>query len=378
VLGPRSGRAPSAAGPAINSAILRRSSFGLIAGAVLAPASALALAACGGSSPASTSSSASVAITTPASAATVRTATASTLVNPPGKPRPHRRPTAYAVGLRVLRIVDAGRHITLPDGSTPPRVLITTVRYPALGTPGGGDRRGAAPAVHDGPFPLLIFGHGYNVTPAPYAALQRAWARAGYVVGAPLFPLENPGAPGGPNENDLVNQPGDMSVVISRLIADAAAPPSWLRGLVNPRAVAVSGQSDGGDTALAAAYDSADRDSRIRAAVILSGAEIPGLNGFAFGAGSPPLLATQGTADTINPPDMTTTFYDLAARPKYLLELLGAQHLPPYTTEQPQLGIVERVTIAFLDRYLKHAAAGIARMRHYGNVPGVATLDANP
>ncbi len=372
------GGARSAAGRAINPAILRRSSFALIAGAVLVPASALALAACGGSSPASTSTAAPVAVATPAPASPVPTATAGTLVNPPPKPRPRRRPAAYAVGLRVLRIVDASRHITLPDGSTAPRVLITTVRYPARGAPGGGDRRGAPPAIHDGPFPLLVFGHGYNVTAEPYAALLRAWARAGYVVAAPLFPLENPGAPGGPNENDLVNQPGDMSVVISRVMADSVAHPSWLHGLVDRRAVGVSGQSDGGDTALAAAYDSADRDPRIRAAVILSGAEIPGLSGFAFGAGSPPLLATQGTADTINPPDMTTTFYDLAARPKYLLELLGAPHLPPYTTELPQLAIVERVTIAFLDRYLKHAAAGIARMRRYGNVPGVATLDANP
>lgn len=338
---------------------------------------ALALAACGGSSPATTSSSSAADTSVPAATSV---ATARTLVNPRPKPRrrPRPRPTAYAVGLRVLRIVDTSRHVTLPDGSTAPRVLITYVRYPALGTPGGGDQPGAPAAVHDGPFPLLIFGHGYNVTPAPYTALQQAWARAGYVVAAPLFPLENPGAPGGPNENDLVNQPGDMSEVISRVLADSSAPPSWLHGLVNRRAVAVSGQSDGGDTALAAAYDSADHDSRIRAAVILSGAEIPGLNGFAFGAGSPPLLATQGTADTINPPDMTTTFYDPAARPKYLLALLGAPHLPPYTTEQPQLGIVERVTIAFLDHYLKHSATGIARMRRYGNVPGVATLDANP
>jgi dienelactone hydrolase len=317
--------------------------------------------------------SANISVPAAATTATSIATVAPAPVRPP--PKPLRK--AYAVGLRVVRLVDTSRQIQLPDGSSAPRVLITYVRYPAFGSPSGGERLGAPPAVRGAPFPLLIFGHGYNVTPAPYNALMRAWARAGYVVAAPVFPLENPGAPGGPNENDMVNQPGDMSFVISRLTA-AAAGPGWLHGLIDRHAIAVSGQSDGGDTALAAAYQRSDRDHRIRAAVILSGAEIPGLSGFAFPPGSPPLLATQGTADDINPPGMTAQFYDAAARPKYLLQLLGAPHLPPYTTEQPQLGIVEQVTIAFLDRYLKHEATAIARMRHAGHAPGIATLYAHP
>src|SRR5207302_4038493 len=101
---------------------------------------------------------------------------------------------------------------------------------------------------------------------------------------------------------------------------------------------------------------------------------IPGAGGFDFPPGSPPLLATQGTADTVNPPSFTSQFFDLAPRPKYLLTLLGAAHLPPYTGEQPQLGIVERVTIAFLDYYLKREPRAAARMSTAGNVPGVATL----
>ena len=90
--------------------------------------------------------------------------------------------------------------------------------------------------------------------------------------------------------------------------------------------------------------------------MILSGAKIPGV-GFTFPARNPPLLATQGTADTINPPSLTHAFYDPAPRPKFLLTLLGATHLPPYTFEQPQLGIVERVSIGFLDHYCSMRAA---------------------
>ncbi len=136
--------------------------------------------------------------------------------------------------------------------------------------------------------------------------------------------------------------------------------PEPLRGRIDPHKVAVTGQSDGGDTALAAAYDGRFRDPRVDAAMILSGARIPMLGGFAFPAHAPPLLATQGTADTINPPSFTHDFFDAAPTPKFLLNLLGATHLPPYTDEQPQLGIVERVTIAFMDHYLKRAPGGLA------------------
>jgi fermentation-respiration switch protein FrsA (DUF1100 family) len=112
--------------------------------------------------------------------------------------------------------------------------------------------------------------------------------------------------------------------------------------------------------------------------VILSGAEIPGVSGFTFPAGSPPLLATQGTADTVNPPSFTAAFFERARRPKYLLRLLGAGHLPPYTDQQPQLGIVERVTVAFLDGYLKHRTGMLQRLPSLATVGGEASLTAEP
>jgi len=151
-----------------------------------------------------------------------------------------------------------------------------------------------------------------------------------------------------------------------------------LAHLIDPHAIAVTGQSDGGETALAAAYDRQFLDRRIRAAVILSGAEIPGVGGFDFPAPSPPLLASQGTADVVNPPSLTLAFFDLAPRPKYLLSLIGAPHLGPYTNEQPQLGVVERVTIAFLDLYLKDARGASRRLIAAGQVPDISVLHADP
>jgi len=287
-------------------------------------------------------------------------------------------PSSFAVGLRVLHLLDTSRTITLPNGTSEPRPLLTYVRYPALGTPGRTDLSNAPAARADGPFPLVIFGHGFAVTPALYAPMLQSWARAGYVVAAPVFPLENADAPGGPDEADLTNQPADMSFVISEMLAAARAGAGPFSGLIDSSQIAVTGQSDGGDTALAVAYDPTYRDPRVSAAVILSGAEIPGIGGFTFPAGSPPLLATQGTADTENPPSATNAFFNVARRPKYLLRLFGAEHLPPYSDQQPQLGIVERVTLAFFDAYLKHRAGALQRLVSLGNVPGTASLLAEP
>ncbi|MGH2916184.1 MAG: alpha/beta hydrolase family protein [Solirubrobacteraceae bacterium] len=282
----------------------------------------------------------------------------------------------FATGSITLRIVDHTRSVQLPNGQTVPRTLRTIVRYPASDRTRSGDLRGAAPARDAGPFPLIVFGHGFAVTPHLYARLLRAWAAAGYVVAAPVFPLGNADAPGGPNESDLPNQPADMSLVISRLLAASRATSGTLGGLISTHAIAVAGQSDGGDTALAVAYDPRYRDARVGAAIILSGAEIPGIGGFQIQAGGPPLLATQGSADTVNPPSATDAFYATAAVPKFLLTLPGATHLPPYSSQQPQLGVVERVTIAFLNHYLKRRP--LKPLLSAGQVPGVAVLSAHP
>ena len=272
---------------------------------------------------------------------------------------PARGGIGGTIVVRVLHLIDTSRTIRLPGGRMIARPVTTYLRYPASGA---------------GPWPRVVFGHGYAATPGIYAHLLRAWARAGYVVAAPLFPLGNAGAPGGPNESDIVNQPRDISFVISQLLAGSASPRSSLHGLVDPSRIAVAGQSDGAETAFAAAYEPPYRDSRIDAAVILSGERLPG--GVAGGPPSVPLLAVQGTADTINPPSLTQALFDPARRPKYLLSLTGVGHLGPYTNEQPQLGIVERVTTAFLARYLKNGSLGA--IERAADAPHVATLEALP
>lgn len=265
---------------------------------------------------------------------------------------------------------------TLTGGQVLPRSLTTVVRLPTVKPGPGRSAPGARPSALR--FPLIVFGHGFDIMPGIYARLLRYWASAGFVVASPIFPRENPKAPGGPDENDLPNQPDDMRFVISQLLHLSARRNGPLHGYIDAREIAVSGHSDGGDTALALAYDPSLRDPHLRAAVILSGAEIPMLASFKIAPGGPPLLATQGTADVVNLPSATAAYFDAAPSPKYLLQLLGGSHIGPYTTDRPQLAAVERVTTAFLQRYLEHDRAAAREMVHAGDVTGVADLQADP
>jgi dienelactone hydrolase len=264
---------------------------------------------------------------------------------------------APAIRTHTFVFVDGSRTIGLPGGATAARKLATIVRWPASG----------------GPHPLVVFAHGFALTPADYAPLLQTIASAGYVVAAPIFPLTNAHAPGGPNEADLVNQPRDVSFVITRLLALNRSS-GRLHGTIEPSRIAVAGQSDGGITALAVAYDQRYRDRRVGAAIVMSGARPPGFG--SFPRDGPPLLAMQGTADPLNAPATTAAYFSVAHRPKFLVWLLGATHRPPYSTEQPQLGIVERSVIAFLDHYLD--ARPLTPFERAARRPGLTQLVAVP
>lgn len=267
------------------------------------------------------------------------------------------------VGVRILELFDSARH----------RHLTTVVLYPAEAT----HRVVSLLDAHAraGPYPLIVFAHGFAVTPEPYRPLLDRWVNAGYVVAAPIFPLENANAPGGPNERDLPNQPADINYVLERM-QQLSTESDPFSGLLTARA-AVAGQSDGGDSALAAAYDPAQHVLPVGAAVILSGAEDPFSNRFTPQAGTP-LFAVQGTADTINRPVETMAFFDAASPPKYLLLLDGAEHQEPYTVPGEQLDAVARASVAFLDAYLKQKPGPLDALVAGGDAGSRTELIAHP
>jgi dienelactone hydrolase len=283
---------------------------------------------------------------------TLRCAALAVAVVAAGWPAPtlaSREQSAFRV--RVLRLVDRSRRASYRNGTSGPRTLVTYVRIPSGG---------------HAPYPLVVFAHGFALTPQVYARLLDMWASAGYVVAAPVFPVENANAPGGADEADLVNEPADMSFIASRLTTQA----SPLHALVDPTRIAFAGQSDGAEAALEAAYDRRYIDRRVGAAIVMSGATFSGFAGPP--RGSPPLLAVQGTSDPINSPGTTAAYYRLMRRPKFLLWLLGATHLPPYTTDDGWARVVERTTTAFLDHYLRGAPLG--PLLSAGTRPGVARI----
>ena len=276
-------------------------------------------------------------------------------------------PGAYQVGQRRMTFFEPAH--TGPTGqSLGQRALVIAIWYPLA-------RRSAGSPVAHGPFPLLVFAPGFMQCGVQYEDLLRAWAGAGYVVAVVNFPRTDCTVGAAAYEPDLVNQPGDMSYALSRLLALSAAPHDVLSGLLSQREVAAAGLSDGGDTVATLAADTCCTDHRLKAVAVLSGQEWPPMPGRYFGNPAPPMLFVQGTADTINLPSTSLQLYRAdQARARYYLDLFGANHMIPYMGTNPVERLVARVTLAFFDRYVLGQASALATMTRDGNVSGTSAL----
>jgi predicted dienelactone hydrolase len=261
---------------------------------------------------------------------------------------------------------------TVTSGS---QTLSTTVRYPAIGVPEGSIVTGATPLRRVGGYPLVVFSQGFALAPATYARLLDAWAAAGFIVAAPAYPFTSPNSPGGLVRTDIVNHPAELSRVITALLTDSAQVHGVLSGLINRREIGVAGHSDGGDVSLAIAENTCCRDRRVKAAVILSGAELSWFGGAYVASPTLRLLVVQGTDDTIfNPVACSIQLYDHASEPKYYLSMIGQNHLSAYLPGGSPFNVVRRVTIDFLNAYLRQASSSLAALTKSGSVAGLATI----
>lgn len=289
----------------------------------------------------------------------------------PSAPAPAVSTTSPARPLTAVgtyQVASTSLSLSEPTASGASRSLPTTVWFPASSGAGGlvADRGQA-------PYPLLVFSQGYDISVSAFLTLIEDWASAGFVVAAPTYPHTDPGDPA-LDENDIVNHPADLRFVISSLLALDQQPNSTLSGLLDPDEVGLTGHSDGGDVTLAVADNSCCQDSRVKAAAVLSGAELAAFGGSYFGASQVPLLVVQGTDDTINPPGCSVATYNGAATPKYYLDLLGAGHAPPYVDSGADQDVIARVTTDFFDAELAGETAGIGAMVSDGDTAGVAEL----
>jgi predicted dienelactone hydrolase len=259
---------------------------------------------------------------------------------------------SYNVGLLHLTLVDHSR-ATPRNGDVarkPSRTLDTYVYYPATtGTGTPPDRSGA-------PYPLVVFAHGFGETPdlAGLTSILSRWAAAGFVVAAPLFPLTRGDAPGNPDLADYVHQPGDMSFVITQLLARSKQRGNLLHGMIDPSDIGAAGHSLGGVTTLGLVTNSCCHDARVKAAIVMSGDQITFPTGHTVWASAPPMLFVHGNADPVVPYAASLYAFNHAHAPKGLLTVVGGDHSAPVDDSTPAFGDIVATTTAFLDRYVAH------------------------
>lgn len=258
-------------------------------------------------------------------------------------------------------------HASAAGKSLGPRTLVTEVRYPVSLSSAGHQRV-------RGPFPLLLFAPGFQQCGGPYGDLLSYWAGAGYAVATVDFPWTDCAVAATADEADMVNQPADMSYVLTRLLALSGKSAGPLAGLVNGKQVGAAGQSDGGDTVGALAANTCCTNSRPRAVAVLSGAEWPPMPGRYFARTPVPMLFVQGSADVVNPPWTSVQLYESDPGTRYYLDLIGANHTGPYWGTSQVEQVVARVTLAFFNRYVLGQPRARSAMATDGDVPGVATL----
>lgn len=122
-----------------------------------------------------------------------------------------------------------------------------------------------------GPYPLILYSHGFLSTREGGAYLGRHLASLGYITVAVDYPLTNFSAPGSPNVKDVVNQPADISFILDTLIAQSNQADHRLFGMIDPHRISAMGISLGGMTTTLAAFHPTMADSRIKAALSIAG-----------------------------------------------------------------------------------------------------------
>lgn len=186
---------------------------------------------------------------------------------------------------------------------------------------------GADPAT-DGPYPVVLFSHGYAGFPEQSADLVTHLASWGFVVIAAdhversLSGLLGTASQGVEKRED----PDVLSASLDAAIADAEVDDSPLHDLLDLDEVAVTGHSAGAS----AAYLTASSDDRIKA--FISYSVSPGRPDDSGKVAERPVpdvpgMVMLGTADGIIEPEQSVAVYDGMQPPKYLVEIEGAGHL---------------------------------------------------
>ncbi|HUX05055.1 MAG TPA: hypothetical protein VMV53_09170 [Acidimicrobiales bacterium] len=308
----------------------------------------------------------------------------------------------YGVGIARCAFIDRTRSTPNFD-TTPPsvlsrfRTLVTEIRYPTDGATPGTAQSALAPAARIGGFPMIVFAHGYDVTPDIYGPLLDAWVRAGFVVAAPFFPDEQQRvvtAQHGVNtEDDMWNEPADLAFVTRQLLAASATSSPHCRiahGLIRPSQLALVGHSDGatvvgmlsfarGRDPYGVSYQRLRAGLDFRATIILSGQQ-DGVDPYLPLKPDPALLVVQSAADQCNPASKAIELYrSIRQRQKWFLELRSAHHLPPFDgVDVAAFDVVARTSIRFLRIALEGAKPTVGLLAYANTDPAIASMYQGP
>ncbi len=225
-------------------------------------------------------------------------------------------PGPHAVGQRNFVYVDASRP-TPPNGDfpgAPDRTLVTEVWYPA--TTAGVD---APLDPSAGPYPVVIYSHGFLSSRFGASYLTQHLASHGYIVAAADYPLSNGGAPGGATVADIASQPGDWSFVLDQVLAEFGAD-------ADPEHIGATGLSLGGLTTFLVTYHADLRDPRVDAAAPMAGPACMFKQSF-YQTSNAPLLVVFGDSDQLVPYRRNgRRSFRLAGKPKFLVRLEDGSH----------------------------------------------------
>jgi predicted dienelactone hydrolase len=223
-------------------------------------------------------------------------------------------PGNLGVNSEALALIDSSRS-TMANGTyegSDSRLLEGYVWYPETS--------------EAGPFPLVVYSHGYmsSVDEADY--MVDFLVPKGYVVVAVNYPLSNGTAPGGPIVTDVIHQAGDVSFVIDQLLARNTASGDRLQGMIDPQRIAAVGLSLGGLTTQLAAYHPEARDPRIQTAVSIAGPSAMLEREF-FQTTDMPFMMIGGTDDAIVPYEMNAAPMPDKVNNSWLVTLDGGSHV---------------------------------------------------
>ncbi len=201
----------------------------------------------------------------------------------------------YSLSQVGLNITDRNRPTPAMGGfeGADTRTLNGTIWFP----------EGASSAL-----PLIVYSHGFGGHHKESRHLAEYLASNGYVVAAVDFPLSSLRSPVDvPQLLDVVNQPGDVTAVIDKLLSLNSDPNSVMHQRIDVANIGAMGLSLGGLTTALVAYHPDLRDSRIKAVAMLA----PPLESFSdqFYSSSPGVksLVMSGTLDRVVPEPANAT-----------------------------------------------------------------------